>query len=250
MRLSVVVLTGDEEQNIKTCLQSLSFCDEIIVIDDYSIDQTVRIAKNSGAKIYKRHLNDNFAQQRNFALEKANGKWVLFVDADERVSEALGKEVLNAIKNDQSKFVGFYIVRRDIIWGRELRHGEAGNIKLLRLAKKGSGKWAGKVHESWDITGKIGFLKNPIIHFSHQSIGEFLKDIDVYTNIRAQELYSKGARTSFLQIVLYTKLKFLQNFILKLAFLDGTAGLIISITMSFHSFMVRAKLWHLWQKKQ
>src|SRR3989338_3704487 len=131
--ISAVILTKNEKKNIKDCLQSLNWCDEIIVIDDDSEDKTVEIVKNlklktqnynSKLKIYKRSLNNDFSSQRNFGLSKAIGDWVLFIDADERVSKALALEISN-LKSQISNLNGFYIRRRDFMWGRELRYGEA-----------------------------------------------------------------------------------------------------------------------------
>lgn len=136
------------------------------------------------------------------------------------------------------------------MWGKELRHGETGNIKLLRLAKKDTGRWEGKVHEEWKVKGEIGTLKNGIEHYPHKTIAEFLKEINYYTDLRSKELYEKRVKANFFSIIIYPKVKFFQNYILKLGILDGMEGLIFAILMSFHSFMVRGKLWLLWDKKE
>jgi len=261
--ISTVVLTKNEEKNIVDCLESLLWCDEIIVIDDNSEDRTVEIVQNSKLraqnyssklKIYKRSLNNDFATQRNYGLSKANGDWVLFVDADERVPEALASEIINLIRLTGSgqisnEYNGFYIKRRDFMWGKELKHGETGNIYLLRLAKKNKGKWEGRVHEEWKIEGRIGTLKNHLDHYPHPTISEFLSDINFYTDLRAKELFEKGLRSNFISILFYPTAKFLSNYFLKLGFLDGMQGLAFAIMMSFHSFLVRGKLWHLWNTR-
>lgn len=249
MKLSCVVLSRNEEKSVENCLQSLSFCDEIVVIDDNSSDQTVDLAKKYGARVFNRLLQENFADQRNFGLEKARGEWVLFVDADERVSEGLANGIKYLTEKEKNDFSGFYIVRRDILWGRELKYGETGNTKLLRFAKKKSGKWIGKVHEIWSVSGKIGLLKYPIVHYPHQSIGGFLKDINFYTDLRVKELFIQGVKVHLAQIVIYPVGKFVMNYFLKLGFFDGVHGFILAGMMSFHSFLVRGKLWQLWQKK-
>ena len=247
--ISVVVLTKNEEKNIVDCLESLSWCDEIIVVDDNSEDRTLEISRKLGVKVFIRSLNQNFSQQRNFGLEKANGDWVLFVDADERVSEVLASEVLSIEYQVLRKYNGFYIKRRDYMWRSELKHGETGNIWLMRLARKDSGRWVGKVHEEWKIEGKVGRLKNEIIHYPHQSISEFLKEINFYTDLRAKELFEKGVKSDFISMLFYPVAKFLSNYFLKLGFLDGIHGLVFAIMMSFHSFLTRGKLWLLINKK-
>ena len=260
--LSAVVLTKNEEKHVVDCLESISFCDEIIVVDDYSEDRTVDIVEgieNKNIKVYKRKLANDFSAQRNFGLSKAKGDWVLFVDVDERVTTSLREEISEAclllsqnvaqsISNPVNQYVGFYIKRRDFMWGRLLRYGEAGNIKLLRLAKRNTGTWMGKVHEVWKIQGSVGELTNALVHYPHPTITDFLSEINKYTTVRADELYEKGIRAHWWSVIVYPKAKFFTNYILKLGFLDGIPGLLVAILMSFHSFLVRSKLWLLWRR--
>lgn len=245
--ITAVVLTKNEEKNIVDCLESLSFCGEILVIDDNSDDRTEEIAKSLNAKVIKHDLNNNFSAQRNFGLEKAKGEWILFVDADERINTQLIKEIINVISSNSYK--GYFIKRDDTIWGRKLKYGETGGIKFIRLAKKGSGIWEGKVHEEWKINGRIGILSNSLDHYPHQSIGEFINEVNYYTNLRAEELHANHIKVNWYSILLYPKIKFLLNYFLRLGFLDGLQGFIFAIMMSFHSFLVRGKLWQLNQKK-
>lgn len=136
MNLTAVVITKNEERNIERCLKSLSFADEVLLIDDYSTDRTVEIAKRFGAKVYKRHLNGDFASQRNFALLKAKNDWVFFVDADEVVPEETRLEIVSKIENPLLKEVGYFIKRDNYFLGKKLKHGEASSVSILRLAKK------------------------------------------------------------------------------------------------------------------
>lgn len=246
--ISAVVLTKNEENNIVDCLESVSWCDEVIVIDDHSTDNIVELAKRTGAIVHSHALDQDFSAQRNFGLQKAQGEWVLFVDADERVSSALWYEIMAMINNPIGGYVGFYLKRKDTLWGKELQYGETGNIKLLRLAKKDAGLWEGYVHETWQVKGKTSVLKNPLIHFPHQTVAEFLTEINYYTTIRAKELYKKKVPVFWWQILLYPKAKFALNYFIKGGFLDGLPGFVFALMMSFHSFLVRSKLWLRWQK--
>jgi glycosyltransferase involved in cell wall biosynthesis len=246
-KVSVVILTKNEEDNILDCIESLKSFDEIIVIDDYSEDRTEEVIRRinlPSIKYYRRHLDKDFSAQRNFALSKAKNEWVLFVDADERVSANLRKSIVELSETDTN---GFYIQRRDIIWGRQLKHGETGNIKFLRLGRKDKGKWRGKVHEEWDIKGSVGMLSGELIHYSHPTVREFLAEISFYSTLRAKELFDKRQKVSTLDIILYPKAKFFLNYIVKLGFLDGIPGLVMAVTMSLHSYLVRAKLWLLYK---
>lgn len=247
---SAVILTKNEEKNIESCIKTLKWCDEIIVIDDNSTDKTVSIVEKLGAKVFIHPLENNFSQSRNFGLSQVKGEWVLFVDADERVSESLTYEIGNVLYHKATEmYDGFLIRRIDTMWGKQLLHGENGNVRLVRLARKNAGEWKGAVHEVWHIKGKIGQLKNPLYHYPHQTVTEFLREINYYTSIRAKELFKKRKKVYFWSIIIYPKAKFFLNYILKRGFLDGIPGLVVAILMSFHSFLVRGKLWLLWQKK-
>lgn len=249
--ISALVLTKNEEKNIEECLKTLGWCDEIIIIDDNSTDKTREIGKSLGAKVFIHPLSSDFSRQRNYGLERVAGEWVLFVDADERVTpelvESIKYQVLS-IKN--TDILAYKIPRKDFLFGKWLRFGETGNIKLLRLAKKGTGRWIRPVHEVWQISGKLGELKNPLLHYPHQTIKEFLENINFYTDLNACVFYDQGIKVPFWQILVYPLAKFIKNYFLKLGFFDGTAGLLHATLMSFHSFLTRAKLWLLWQKHE
>lgn len=248
--ISAVILTKNEEKNIKECLKTLSWVNEIIIIDDFSVDKTIKTAKDLGARVFKRHLKDNFTSQRNFGLEKATKDWVLFVDADERVSSRLKDEILSATRGSMGEnYAGFRVKRKDLFLGKWLRFGETASVKLLRLAKKDAGKWRGKVHEVWQIKGRVKTLKYPLLHEREVSVAKFLERIDKYSSLRAKELFNRGLKTNVLLIIAYPLGKFLQNYILRLGLLDGMSGLVMAIMMSIHSFLVRAKLYLLWHKK-
>lgn len=252
--ISAIILTKNEEKNIIDCLESVSWVDEIIIIDDFSQDRTLEVLKILNLKnkltIIKRRLENDFSAQRNYALSKTKSDWILFLDADERVTKKLREEINSFLINGKNNFYfGFYIPRKDVMWGKVINHGEMGNTKLLRLVKKGSGKWIGKVHEQYVSNKKIGELDNGFLHFPHQMINEFLNEINFYTSIRANELFNSNQKVSLFQILFYPKAKFILNYFFKLGFLDGIEGLVLAIFMSFHSFLVRAKLFLLWQKK-
>lgn len=241
--LSVVVLTRNEEKNIEECLESVGFADEIVVIDDDSTDHTRAIAKKSGAIIYKRKLAGDFAAQRNFALSKCHYEWILFLDADERVSAKLQREIKEVINLPLTPFEGFSLRRQDRIWGKTLRYGEVGNIKLLRLVRKDSGKWSRKVHEEFITHGRFGLLKEPIVHLTHPSVKEFLAHVNFFSGIHAHENNLEGKRPSVFKIIFWPIGHFVRNYIFKLGFLDGTQGLVVSIMMSFHSYLSWSKQW-------
>lgn len=246
MKLSAVVLTLNEEKDIEDCLRSLKFCDEVLVIDSGSTDNTVKLADSLGADIYN-HAFKDFSEARNFGLKKSKGDWVFFVDADERVPDPLKKEIIQTLAKDQG-FSGFYFKRDDFMFGRWLKHGETSYVRLLRLAKKDSGEWSRSVHETWRVKGKVGEFKNPLQHFSHASIEDFVKKINYYSSFDAKEHFEKGVRVSLWHLLAYPVGKFLQNYVCYRGFLDGSVGLIFALLMSFNSLLIRTKLWLLRRK--
>ncbi|HEV2339397.1 MAG TPA: glycosyltransferase family 2 protein [Patescibacteria group bacterium] len=247
MLISAVILTKNEEANIAACIDTVQWCNEIIVIDDNSTDKTVLLAKQKGAKVIPHTLENDFANQRNFGIDEAKGDWVFFVDADEQVSKKLVREIQEKIcGNDERK--AFLVKREDYVWNKKLVHGETGNMWLVRLAQKGSGKWKGNVHEVWEVNGETENLENPLLHFPHPDIKSFLEEINFYTTLRANELYVRRKKIHLFSILSFPAGKFLVTYVLKRGYRDGTAGFLVAMMMSFHSFLVRAKLWQLWQK--
>lgn len=244
MKLTAIVLTHNNEAILKRSLDSLKFADEVIVVDDNSTDGTLQIAKSLGAKTSVHDLHNDWAQQRNFALTKANGEWVLFLDSDEVVSGELEKEISARLKNPQDSVQGFFLKRYDSFFGRELRFGETGNVRLLRLAKRNVGKWENAVHEVWKIAGEVAFLKNPILHYPHQTLLEFGLDIDRYSSLAAKE-FAKTRRFASWQTIVLPIGKFISNFLFKLGFLDGFPGFTVAFMMSLHSLIVRIKQYEL-----
>jgi len=239
--ITAVVLTKNNKETLRTCLSSLTFVDEIVVVDDNSTDTTIRIAKKMGAKVYKRKMEDNFAKQRNFGLKKAKGEWVFFLDADERVSEALASEIYN-LQFTIYHADGFYIKRKDKFLGKELKHGET-NIHLLRFAKKDVGKWRRKVHEVWEIEGKVSSLNNSIIHESHKDLAGLIDKVNRYSDLHAKQKLKDKEISNLFKIVFYPIAKFINNYIFRLGILDGLHGFVIAILMSMHSFLAWSKLW-------
>jgi len=245
--ISAIIITKNEEKNIKKCIQSVKWCDEILVIDSRSTDDTVGIAKKMGATVIVNEFENDFSKQRNIGLDKAQNDWVFYLDADERVSEGLAYEINNKITQNLENYEGFYVPRIDVMWEKQLHFGES-QKRFIRLGKKGIGRWKGTVHEQWKMKGKVGTLQNMILHYPHQSIDEFLKEVNFYTDLRAKELYEQRKKSGTVQIITYPTAKFIENYIVRMGIRDGVAGMIVAIMMSFHSFLVRGKLFLLQNK--
>jgi len=243
MNISSVIITKNEEENIKRCLESVNFSDEIIIVDDYSDDKTFKIAQAYKAKIFQRKLNQNFAEQRNFGLSKAKAKWVFFIDADEEVSVDLRNEIIQITSDPLNTKTGFFVKRKDYLYSKKLNYGEWGNKKILRLIKNGSGKWVRNVHEVLKVDGKIAELKFELNHYPHKSLNDFIKNINFFSTIHASSNKKEGKRTNVFKIIFYPFFKFIYNWIIRGGFKDKDYGFIMSLMMSFHSFLAWSKLW-------
>jgi len=246
--ISAVILAKDEEKNLQECLESVKWVDEVTVIDDNSTDKTVEIAKKFGAKVFTHSLSNNFAAQHNFALRQAQGDWVLSIDVDERVSPELAAEIKKEIKNN--KVDGFYLKRQDFFGGRALKYGETANVRLLRLGRKGKGEFEREVHETWEIKGNVGEMRNTLLHYPHQTLSDFIDHVNFHSSLHAEALKKEGVKPSLFRIIFNPLGKFIQNYIFRLGFLDGTPGVIVALMMSFHSFLARTKLYFLYSKNK
>jgi glycosyltransferase involved in cell wall biosynthesis len=244
--LSAIILAKNEEKTIQQAIASVKFADEIIVGDDGSVDKTQELAQRNGVKIIKLTPTDDFSQKRNELAKKAKYEWLFFLDADEEVSKELAQEIKDELKNP--RFFSYYIKRRDFFWGREMRYGEVSKVRnkgLVRLMKKDSGVWQGKVHEVFTSYTSSGCLNNFINHYPHPTLKDFLQKVNFYSTLRAKELLSKGKKTNILEIIFFPLGKFLLNYFVYAGFLDGPAGFVYAFLMSFYSFLVRGKLWEL-----
>ncbi|PIY69208.1 hypothetical protein COY90_01950 [Candidatus Roizmanbacteria bacterium CG_4_10_14_0_8_um_filter_39_9] len=259
-KITSIILTKNEETNIERAIKSLAFCDEIIVVDDGSTDMTVEKCQmtnhqsqiNSKIQIIKHESNGDFATQRNWAMKQASYEWILFLDADEEVSDELQKEIISSIGAPENDTSSYFLKRRDYFWSQELKYGEILKLRnrgLIRLIKKGSGKWGGKVHEEFipdrPLVHRVGGPLAYINHYPHPTLKEFISDINVYSGIRAQELHEAHVQAGAFEMVIYPVFKFILNYFVYLGFFDGPQGFVYSFLMSFHSFLVRAKLYQL-----
>ena len=241
LNLTAVVLTKNGQQVLPACLSSLNFASEIIVIDDYSSDCTFQtVLRFKACRFYRRRLAGNFSAQRNFAFSRTHGQWILYIDDDEIVSYELAEEIQCAIQTKKS--IGYYIPRQDVFLNKTLKYGETKHIKLLRLVKKDHGFWQGKVHEKMIAKGPVGQLYHPLIHRRTIGISDFIDKINWYSSLVALEKKELGMVFSWKEFIFYPAGKFLQNYCLKLGFLDGMEGLIMGFLMSLHSLFVRTKM--------
>jgi len=241
--ISAIIIAKNEEDKIERAVKSIQFCNEVIVVDDESTDKTRERAEKGGAKVLIHAKNNDFGAQRNWAMGKAKNEWILFIDADEQVTENLKLQISNL--KFQKGVTAYAIPRRDFFWGHEMRYGETKQARtkgIIRLVKKESGIWAGSVHETFIPSGSVGKLDEFLNHYAHDSLSSFVQDINIYSSLRASELDKIGKKVNPLELIFLPFGKFIYTYFILLGFLDGPSGFVYSFIMSFHSFLVRAKL--------
>lgn len=231
-KLSATVITLNEEEKLPECLESIKdLVDEIIVVDSGSEDKTVEIAKDFGAKTFVRKF-DNFANQKNYASERALGEWILSIDADEIIPPELAKEILEAINSNE--YEGYLMPRRNFILGAEIKHSRWSPDKHIWLWKKKFGKWEGNVHEEVVVRGRVGELKEGKFHYQDRTIGDFIAKNKKYARLLAEKMFLDGQRFSLVKFIWDPTFEFMVRFVYKKGFLDGWRGLVLATLMAFY----------------
>lgn len=248
MEISVVIITYNEEKRLEAALESVAdIASEIVVIDRFSDDDTVHVAKKYTDRIFQRKWT-NFADQKNFGNSKASFPWILSLDADERISPELSEEILQ-LKEGEPDCAGFSMPRRTYYLGRWIRHGGWYPDKKLRLFRKDSASWEGEyVHESLVLDGKVNPLKGSIHHFTYRSIRDHIERINVFSGLGAQKLYAKKKKCRWYHLAVVPFLNFLKVYFWRAGLMDGFAGFVIATLHGYSVFIRYAKLKEIWRK--
>lgn len=242
-KISVTIITYNEEENICDCLESVKWADEIIVVDAESTDRTVEFCQKYTDKVFS-HPWSGHVKQKNLALSRACGDWVLSLDADERVSPELARQIKAVVP--ASDYNGYSFPRKTYYLGRWINHSGWYPDYKLRLIRRGKGEWKGiDPHDRLEVTGKTGYLKGDLWHYSYKDISHHLKKINSYTSIMAMEFKKRGRKFNYLDIFLRPPFKFIKMYLIEKGFLDGLAGFIIAVLGSYYVFLKYAKLWEL-----
>ena len=240
MKISVAVITFNEESNIERCLKSVvSLADEIVVVDSLSSDKTVEIAQTNGARVVSQKFL-GYIEQKNFAIDQCSNDWVLSLDADECLSETLLTN-LNAIKNNPPAADGFRMARMTSYCGQWIKHGGWYPDKKVRLINKHKARWGGiNPHDELIVNGLVKEVKGDILHYSYYSIEGHQQQAEKFSSITAEHLFQLGKKTSLFRIYVKPVVRFLRDFIFKRGFMDGKNGFIIAC-ISAHAVYLREK---------
>ena len=241
MRLSVIVITKNESSHIGDCLDSVSFADEIIVVDSGSSDNTMNIAKAKGALVTQTTDWPGFGQQKNRALDLATGDWVLSIDADERVTPELAQEIIHELS--QPRADAYKIARLSNFEGRWIRHSGWWPDHVLRLFKRGTARFKDvPVHESVQTASTVAVLKGHFLHYPYANLEVFIAKINMYSTHAAAMMHAKGKKTSVLGATGHAIWTFIRIYLIRLGFLDGKEGFTLAVMAAAGSFFRYNKL--------
>lgn len=243
-KISVVIITKNEEHNIERAINSVLWANEILVVDSESTDQTCAIAEKAGARVIK-HSWPGYGQQKNFALKQVKFDWVLSLDADEEITPESKTEIEQAIGRAESEGItGFYLPRKTFYMGKWIRYGGWYPNYLVRLGRRDSGEWTTPpVHESWETKGPRSHLHYPILHYTFDDIEDQVITNVRYAGLGAESCYNRRVKPNLFKLIFKPLWKFLQTYFLKRGILDGLPGLIISLNAAHSQFLKYAFLY-------
>lgn len=246
IKISCVIITFNEEENISRSLESVAWCDEIVVVDSGSIDRTLDICKEFDCKIFHNEF-EGYGEQKRYAVSKANNDWILSIDADEVVTEELCKEIESSFESGRINCEGYYIPRSLIFLGKKFNYGRESKEYFLRLFNKNNGNFSTeKVHEKVEIKGETQRLKGQLFHYSYNSIDQYFQKFNSYTTKAALTLFNDGhTGRSVPIIVLGFPIYFFKNYFVYRNFLNGLPGLLWALFSSLYPMVKYFKLWSL-----
>lgn len=247
--LSVAIITKNEAENIRACLQSISFAGQIILVDSGSTDSTLQIAVEFGCEVYSEEWL-GFGPQKQLAIEKCRLPWILILDADERIPLDTADIIKKIVTDANVKEAGFSFPRKNYFQGRWIKHAGWWPDRIVRLFRKDKGRMtAAIVHESVEVQGTVGLLNVPIEHFTESSLSKIIQKIDKYSTLGAEAAFKAGKTSSAFSAFMRAFFTFNQDYFLRMGILDGEQGLTLAVTDAVNKFFKYAKLSELGKNK-
>ena len=245
-KLAILILTYNEEEKISDCINSVSFADEIILIDCGSTDNTKGIAEKLGAKVYFHPMDEGFAGQRNFALTKTKADWVFYLDADERLTPEAAEEIKAIVKEGTP--CSYKIKRMNIIFGKLLKYGGHAPDYVARLYPRNAVSWEGVVHEHPNLTVPVKKMKSFMYHYTYTDWDRYFLKFNQYTTLMAQKMKKNGKKANFADILIRPFYAFIRFYLLQSGWRDGKLGFVFAMFHSFYTLAKYVKLYY-WQEK-
>ncbi len=241
-QLSVIVTTFNEEVNIGDCIESVLWADEILVVDSFSTDRTVEIIQRYPVHLLQREYFGS-AAQKNWSLDRVEHDWVFILDADERVTPALACELLELLA-DEPKALGYYVRRRNIVFDREIRHSGWSTDKVIRLFHRAHGRYPNRrVHADVDIRGQVPTLKQPLLHYTYRSLGQYIEKLMNYAEWGAAQAFREGRTAGWIELGVRPLYRFVRTYFFQLGILDGLHGLVVCGLQAYGTFLKYVMLW-------
>ncbi len=242
VKITAIIPTKNEEDNIEAAIKSVSFADEIIVVDSFSTDRTVEIARKYADKVVQ-HEYINSAAQKNWIIPQAKNEWIIILDADERITPQLRDEILHILSRP-TEYVAFWIGRINYFMGKRIRFGGWGKDKVIRLFRKSKCRYENKhVHAEIIADGKVGKLKNKIIHYTYKNFNDYYSKLLKYSTWGAKDRLNKIDNVGFFYLSVKPFLSFINVYIFRLGFLDGKVGFILAKLLAHYVFLRYLKIW-------
>ncbi len=243
-KLSVYMITYNNERTVRKALESVTWADEVVVVDSFSDDKTVEICREFTDKVFQRKW-PGFRDQYQHAAEQTSHPWVLFLDADEEISGELAHEIRRVVDADGDGADGFMAHRQNQYLGRWIRYGGWYPDCEIRLYRRDRGRWEGGLFAKVAVRGKVGSLTHPYLHYPYRDISEQIQRADRYSKTAAEEMFQEGHRCRMVDLLFRPFFRFVKEYLFKSGFRDGVPGLVIITTTMFYVFMKYAKLWEL-----
>lgn len=246
MEITAIIPVYNESDMIDDCIKSVLFCDEVLLVDSFSTDDTCIKAASYGERVkILKHEYVYSARQKNWAIPQAKNEWILLVDGDERISDKLKEEILSLMNNNPSHDA-YWIYRKNHFLHREIRHGGWETDRVIRLFKRDMCRYQDReVHAEVEGYKSIGFMKNSLLHFTFRSFRQYFPKVEKYTTWAAQTLLRNKKKTRVYHILLFPVFHFIKVYFLRLGFIDGVCGLMIAWLDATSTFLKYAKAWEM-----
>ena len=241
-KLSVYMITYNNEETVERALKSVTWADEIVIVDSFSNDRTLEIARKFTDKIYQRKWPGH-RDQYQFAADLTTHDWIMFVDADEEVSPELAEEIQKELSGKVEGVDGFFVYRRTYYLGRWIRYGGWYPDGEIRLYRRNKGRWEGGLHAKVVVDGTVKSLKNQYLHYTYRNISDQIQTIDKYSRIAAEDMEGQGRTFSLFTLLFHPPFRFIKDYFFKLGYRDGLPGLVIAVSTTYYVFIKYAKLW-------